>query len=85
MFVDSSWYFMRYLPNAETMVDEGRAGTDGQYISGIERASCLLYASDRACATSAEDLEAVQTCSPGMVLNHIFSRRSQGSISTCTR
>ncbi|HXN16154.1 MAG TPA: leucine--tRNA ligase [Usitatibacter sp.] len=89
-FVDSSWYYMRYTcPDAPTMVD---ARTDywmpmDQYIGGIEHAILhLLYA--RFWTKAMRDLGLVKIDEPftnlltqGMVLNHIFSRRtSQGGI-----
>ncbi|URI09741.1 leucine--tRNA ligase [Aquincola tertiaricarbonis] len=90
-FVDSSWYFMRYCDPANTrrMVAEG---TDywmpmDQYIGGIEHAILhLLYA--RFWTKVMRDLGLVKIDEPfkrlltqGMVLNHIYSRRSaQGGI-----
>ena len=84
-FVDSSWYFMRYAcPGARSMVDER---TDywmplDMYIGGIEHAILhLLYA--RFWTKAMRDLGLVQVDEPfanlltqGMVLNHIFSRRT---------
>jgi leucyl-tRNA synthetase len=84
VFVDSSWYFMRYTcPDAKTMVD---AKADywmpmDQYIGGIEHAILhLLYA--RFWTKAMRDLGLVKIDEPflnlltqGMVLNHIFSRR----------
>ncbi len=84
-FVDSSWYFMRYAcPGAKTMVDE-RAGywmPMDQYIGGIEHAILhLLYA--RFWTKAMRDLGLVKFDEPfanlltqGMVLNHIYSRRT---------
>ena len=90
-FVDSSWYFMRYCDskNDEKMVD---GGTDywmpmDQYIGGIEHAILhLLYA--RFWTKVMRDLGLVKIDEPftnlltqGMVLNHIYSRRTpQGGI-----
>ena len=84
-FVDSSWYFFRYAcPNATAMVD---ARADywmpmDQYIGGIEHAILhLLYA--RFWTKAMRDMGLVKTDEPfknlltqGMVLNHIFSRRT---------
>jgi len=85
-FVDSSWYFMRYCDakNSEQMV---AAGTDywmpmDQYIGGIEHAILhLLYA--RFWTKVMRDLGLVKVDEPftrlltqGMVLNHIYSRRT---------
>ena len=85
-FVDSSWYFMRYCDanNHEKMVD---GGTDywmpmDQYIGGIEHAILhLLYA--RFWTKVMRDLGLVKVDEPftrlltqGMVLNHIYSRRT---------
>ncbi|MDM7463475.1 MAG: leucine--tRNA ligase [Tepidimonas taiwanensis] len=85
-FVDSSWYFMRYcdphLPDA--MVGEGTRHwmPMDQYIGGIEHAILhLLYA--RFWTKVMRDLGLVQVDEPfqrlltqGMVLNHIYSRRT---------
>jgi leucyl-tRNA synthetase len=86
-FVDSSWYFMRYCDahNTEAMVG---AGTDywmpmDQYIGGIEHAILhLLYA--RFWTKVMRDLKLVSIDEPftrlltqGMVLNHIYSRRTE--------
>ena len=85
-FVDSSWYFFRYAcPGATTMVD---ARADywmpmDQYIGGIEHAILhLLYA--RFWTKVMRDMGLVKVDEPfrslltqGMVLNHIFSRRTQ--------
>ena len=84
-FVDSSWYFMRYTcPDAKTMVD---ARADywmpmDQYIGGIEHAILhLLYA--RFWTKAMRDMGLVKVDEPfrnlltqGMVLNHIFTRRT---------
>ncbi len=89
-FVDSSWYYARYGVNPETraansaMVD---AGTNhwmpvDQYIGGIEHAILhLLYS--RFWTKVMRDLGLVNYDEPfanlltqGMVLNHIFSRRT---------
>jgi leucyl-tRNA synthetase len=88
-FVDSSWYFMRYCSPqiagaAPTMVD---ARTNywmpaDQYIGGIEHAILhLLYA--RFWTRAMHDIGLVDATEPftnlltqGMVLNHIFSRRT---------
>ena len=85
-FVDSSWYFMRYCDpkNDQAMVG---AGTDywmpmDQYIGGIEHAILhLLYA--RFWTKVMRDLGLVKIDEPftklltqGMVLNHIYSRRT---------
>ena len=84
-FVDSSWYYMRYTcPDAPTMVD-GRAQywmPMDQYIGGIEHAILhLLYA--RFWTKAMRDLGLIRIDEPftnlltqGMVLNHIFSRRT---------
>ncbi|MHB1689468.1 MAG: leucine--tRNA ligase [Thiomonas sp.] len=90
-FVDSSWYVMRYTcaDNHSAMVD---ARTDywmpmDQYIGGIEHAILhLLYA--RFWTKVMRDLGLVKAHEPftrlltqGMVLNHIYSRKSaQGGI-----
>jgi leucyl-tRNA synthetase len=84
-FVDSTWYYMRYAcPDAKTMVDE-RAQywmPLDQYIGGIEHAILhLLYA--RFWTKAMRDLGLIRIDEPftnlltqGMVLNHIFSRRT---------
>ncbi len=90
-FVDSSWYFMRYCDphNAEAMVGKGAAYwmPVDQYIGGIEHAILhLLYA--RFWTKVMRDLKLVSVDEPftrlltqGMVLNHIYSRKSaQGGI-----
>ena len=85
-FVDSSWYFMRYCDpkNTDHMVTEN---TDywmpmDQYIGGIEHAILhLLYA--RFWTKAMRDLGLVKIDEPftklltqGMVLNHIYSRKT---------
>lgn len=85
-FVDSSWYFMRYTSaqNPSAMVDER---TDywmpmDQYIGGIEHAVLhLLYA--RFWTKVMRDLGLIKFDEPftnlltqGMVLNHLYSRRT---------
>jgi leucyl-tRNA synthetase len=85
-FVDSSWYFMRYCDpkNSEHMVADGAqywAPMD-QYIGGIEHAILhLLYA--RFWTKVMRDMGLVKVDEPftklltqGMVLNHIYSRRT---------
>ncbi len=84
-FVDSSWYFMRYASaGADRMVDE-RASywmPLDMYIGGIEHAILhLLYA--RFWTKAMRDMGLVKVDEPftnlltqGMVLNHIFSRRT---------
>jgi leucyl-tRNA synthetase len=85
-FVDSSWYFMRYCDptNADAMVADGAqywAPMD-QYIGGIEHAILhLLYA--RFWTKVMRDMGLVKVDEPftklltqGMVLNHIYSRRT---------
>jgi leucyl-tRNA synthetase len=89
-FVDSSWYFLRYAsPGAKAMVD-GRAqywAPVDMYIGGIEHAILhLLYA--RFWTKAMRDLGLIKLDEPfanlltqGMVLNHIFSRRtSKGAV-----
>lgn len=86
-FVDSSWYFMRYTSagNDQAMVDDR---TDAwmpmdQYIGGIEHAVMhLLYA--RFYTKVMRDLGLVKFDEPftkllcqGMVLNHIYSARTE--------
>ena len=85
-FVDSSWYFMRYCDpaNTEQMVAEGSKYwmPMDQYIGGVEHAILhLLYA--RFWTKVMRDLGLVTISEPftklltqGMVLNHIYSRRS---------
>ncbi|PUE28937.1 leucine--tRNA ligase [Limnohabitans sp. Jir72] len=85
-FVDSSWYFMRYCDptNTEKMVAEGADYwmPMDQYIGGIEHAILhLLYA--RFWTKVMRDLGLVKVDEPftklltqGMVLNHIYSRRT---------
>ncbi len=85
-FIDSSWYYMRYCSpdNPEAMVD---ARNDywmpmDQYIGGIEHAVMhLLYA--RFWTKVMRDMGLVKFDEPftrlltqGMVLNHIYSRRT---------
>jgi leucyl-tRNA synthetase len=85
-FVDSSWYFMRYCDptNSEKMVAEGANYwmPMDQYIGGIEHAILhLLYA--RFWTKVMRDMGLVKVDEPftklltqGMVLNHIYSRRT---------
>lgn len=85
-FVDSSWYFMRYCDpqNANAMVADGAQYwmPMDQYIGGIEHAILhLLYA--RFWTKVMRDLGLVKIDEPftrlltqGMVLNHIYSRRT---------
>jgi leucyl-tRNA synthetase len=85
-FVDSSWYYMRYCDprDAQAMVGEGAAYwmPMDQYIGGIEHAILhLLYA--RFWTKVMRDLGLVKVDEPftklltqGMVLNHIYSRRT---------
>ncbi|MDO9144613.1 MULTISPECIES: leucine--tRNA ligase [Comamonadaceae] len=85
-FVDSSWYFMRYCDpkNADAMVADGADYwmPMDQYIGGIEHAILhLLYA--RFWTKVMRDLGLVKVDEPftklltqGMVLNHIYSRRT---------
>ncbi|MGC4367448.1 leucine--tRNA ligase [Hydrogenophaga sp. R2] len=86
-FVDSSWYFMRYCDptNSNKMVAEGADYwmPMDQYIGGIEHAILhLLYA--RFWTKVMRDLGLVKVDEPftrlltqGMVLNHIYSRRTE--------
>ena len=86
-FVDSSWYFMRYCDpqNADKMVAEGADYwmPMDQYIGGIEHAILhLLYA--RFWTKVMRDMGLVKVDEPftklltqGMVLNHIYSRRTE--------
>ncbi|MEW5781969.1 MAG: leucine--tRNA ligase [Pseudomonadota bacterium] len=90
-FVDSSWYYARYCVDAATrdkndqMVDAGTAYwmPVDQYIGGIEHAILhLLYS--RFWSKVMRDLGLVNFDEPfanlltqGMVLNHIFSRRTE--------
>ena len=86
-FVDSSWYFMRYCDpkNADKMVADGADYwmPMDQYIGGIEHAILhLLYA--RFWTKVMRDLGLVKVDEPftklltqGMVLNHIYSRRTE--------
>ena len=85
-FVDSSWYFMRYCDahNSDNMVADGADYwmPMDQYIGGIEHAILhLLYA--RFWTKVMRDLGLVKVDEPftklltqGMVLNHIYSRKS---------
>ena len=85
VFVDSSWYFMRYCDPADdrAMVGDGTRYwmPMDQYIGGIEHAILhLLYA--RFWTKVMRDLQLVTVSEPftrlltqGMVLNHIYSRR----------
>ena len=85
-FVDSSWYFMRYCDpsnDAQMVADGARYWMPmDQYIGGIEHAILhLLYA--RFWTKVMRDLDLVQVDEPftrlltqGMVLNHIYSRRT---------
>jgi len=89
-FVDSSWYYARYAVDAATRKQNDRmvdAGTHywmpvDQYIGGIEHAILhLLYS--RFWTKVMRDLGLVKQDEPfanlltqGMVLNHIFSRRT---------
>ncbi len=86
-FIDSSWYFMRYCDptNDQAMVAEGAQYwmPMDQYIGGIEHAILhLLYA--RFWTKVMRDLGLVKVDEPftklltqGMVLNHIYSRRTE--------
>ncbi len=86
-FVDSSWYFMRYCDpsNPDRMVADGASYwmPMDQYIGGIEHAILhLLYA--RFWTKVMRDLGLVKVDEPftklltqGMVLNHIYSRRTE--------
>ena len=86
-FVDSSWYYMRYCDptNANQMVAGGAQYwmPMDQYIGGIEHAILhLLYA--RFWTKVMRDLGLVKVDEPftklltqGMVLNHIYSRRTE--------
>ncbi len=85
-FVDSSWYFMRYCDptNPDKMVADGAQYwmPMDQYIGGIEHAILhLLYA--RFWTKVMRDLGLLKVDEPftrlltqGMVLNHIYSRRT---------
>lgn len=85
-FVDSSWYFMRYASanNPDAMVDERNNYwmPMDQYIGGIEHAVMhLLYA--RFWTKAMRDMGLLNYDEPfvkllcqGMVLNHIYSRRT---------
>ena len=86
-FVDSSWYFMRYCDprNTEAMVGDGAKYwmPMDQYIGGIEHAILhLLYA--RFWTKVMRDLKLASVVEPftklltqGMVLNHIYSRKTE--------
>ncbi|MEI6318241.1 MAG: leucine--tRNA ligase [Pseudomonadota bacterium] len=85
-FVDSSWYYARFAsPGASTMVDDRAAYwmPVDQYIGGIEHAILhLLYS--RFWTKVMRDLGLVSYDEPfanlltqGMVLNHIFTRRTE--------
>src|SRR5674476_391838 len=86
-FVDSSWYYMRYCDpdNEKQMVADGASYwmPMDQYIGGIEHAILhLLYA--RFWTKVMRDMGLVQVDEPftklltqGMVLNHIYSRRTE--------
>jgi leucyl-tRNA synthetase len=85
-FVDSAWYFMRYCaPDAKTMVDERVRYwmPVDQYIGGIEHAILhLLYARFwtkvmRDLGLIGFDEPFVNLLTQGMVLNHIFFRKSE--------
>ncbi len=84
-FVDSAWYYMRYAsPGAQTMVDARNEYWNpmDQYIGGIEHAILhLLYA--RFWTKVMRDFGLVNFDEPftrlmtqGMLLNHVFFRRS---------
>jgi leucyl-tRNA synthetase len=85
VFVDSSWYFLRYAcPDAKTMVDQRAQYWNplDMYIGGIEHAILhLLYA--RFWVKAMRDMGLIRLDEPftnlltqGMVQNHIFSRRT---------
>src|SRR5207249_8085292 len=87
VFVDSSWYYMRYAsPNAPTMVDSRNHYwmPMDQYIGGIEHAILhLLYA--RFWTKVMRDLKLVQIDEPftrlltqGMVLKGAFFHKPEG-------
>ncbi len=85
-FVDSSWYYARYCsPDAATMVDARAAYwmPVDQYIGGIEHAILhLLYSRFwtkvmRDLGLLAVDEPFANLLTQGMVLNHIFSRRTE--------
>ena len=84
-FVDSSWYYARYCSNDAAAMVDARAAywmPVDQYIGGIEHAILhLLYS--RFWTKVMRDLDLVDCDEPfanlltqGMVLNHIFSRRT---------
>ncbi len=90
-FVDSSWYYLRYCcPDNEQAMVDARADywmPVDQYIGGIEHAILhLLYS--RFWSKVMRDLGLIKYDEPftrlltqGMVLNHVFSRRTaQGGI-----
>jgi len=88
VFVDSSWYYMRYTsPDALTMVDRRNDYwmPMDQYIGGIEHAILhLLYA--RFWTKVMRDMGLVRVDEPftrlltqGMLLNHIYFRRNANS------
>ena len=86
-FVDSSWYFLRFAcPDQERAIVDERVGywlPVDQYIGGIEHAILhLLYS--RFWSKVMRDLGLIGLEEPfanlltqGMVLNHVFSRRSE--------
>ncbi|MCG3201856.1 MAG: Leucine--tRNA ligase [Gammaproteobacteria bacterium] len=86
-FVDSSWYYARYAcPHNETAMVDAATGywmPVDQYIGGIEHAILhLLYS--RFWSKVMRDLGLVKYDEPferlltqGMVLNHVFSRRTE--------
>jgi leucyl-tRNA synthetase len=98
-FVDSSWYYARYCVDPATraantaMVDAGSNHwmPADQYIGGIEHAILhLLYS--RFWTKVMRDLGLVNYDEPfanlltqGMVLNHIFSRRTEKAALSTTR
>jgi len=84
-FVDSSWYFMRYAcPDAPTMVDARNEFWNpmDQYIGGISHAILhLLYARFwtkvmRDMGLTKMDEPFTRLLTQGMVLNHIYFRRT---------
>ncbi|MBC7778646.1 MAG: leucine--tRNA ligase, partial [Proteobacteria bacterium] len=86
-FVDSSWYYARFAtPGSDTQMVDARVGhwmPVDQYIGGIEHAILhLLYS--RFWTKAMRDLGLVEYDEPfanlltqGMVLNHIFTRRTE--------